>query len=251
VAKKRIRPISSRRRNKGTASLLARRWVARGVRLLCALILLLLLLTTLEVLLVRFFPPPFTVPMAAGWLRCTLHSADCPVPSIDWTPIEQISPHLQRAVQAAEDQRFPLHSGFDFKEMRAALADMLFEGKVRGASTITMQAARSLFLWPDRTVGRKLAEAYYTVLMELYLSKKRILEIYLNTVDWGPKTLGATAAARRYFNLRAADLTRSQAAMLASILPSPHRWSPTRPTPYVKQRQEWITNQMDKIPSLK
>jgi monofunctional biosynthetic peptidoglycan transglycosylase len=219
--------------------------------LITALLLAALLLTSLEVLAVRFFSPPFTMTMAVRWARCTLHNPGCSPPALSWTPIEEISPHLRQAVLAAEDQRFAHHHGFDFKEMQNAVSDMLEEGKVRGASTITMQAARSLFLWPDRTVGRKLAEAYYTILMELYLPKKRILEIYLNTVDWGPNTRGATAAARRHFNLRAADLTRSQAVMLASILPSPHRWSPTRPTPYLRQRQEWITDQMDRVPTLK
>ncbi|MGE5841599.1 MAG: biosynthetic peptidoglycan transglycosylase, partial [Deltaproteobacteria bacterium] len=116
--------------------------------------------------------------------------------------------------------------------------------------TITMQAARTVFLWPGRSPARKALEAYYTVLIEVLWSKKRILEIYLNTVDWGENTVGAEMASKRYFQSSSSALTAEQAALLAAILPSPHHWSPERPTEYVKERQRRILEDMKKMPLL-
>jgi len=164
--------------------------------------------------------------------------------------LNEISPHLRKAVLAAEDQRFNFHNGFDFVEINQAIRDILEEGRVRGASTITMQVARTVFLWPERSWSRKLAEAYYTVLIELCWSKRRILEVYLNTVDWGIGIMGAEAASRKYFHTDAGSITALQAALLASILPSPHRWSPTKPTKQVWERQRRIMKDMGKMPAL-
>jgi monofunctional biosynthetic peptidoglycan transglycosylase len=157
---------------------------------------------------------------------------------------------LSRAVLAAEDQRFLSHKGFDFIEIKEAARE-LFSGKgLRGASTITMQAARTVFLWPARTWGRKLAEAYYTVLIEIFWSKKRILEVYLNTVDWGRGVRGVGGASEQYFRISPDSLSRSQAALLAAILPNPHMWSPTEPDKQVLMRKERILRDMEKMPSL-
>lgn len=161
-----------------------------------------------------------------------------------------MSVYLKKAVLAAEDQRFLNHKGFDFTEMGIAFRDLLSNRKVRGASTITMQTARTVFLWPDRTVARKFAEAYYTVLMEFLLPKERILELYLNTVDWGSGVMGAEAAARKYFHTAADRLTKDQAVRLASILPNPHRWSPTQPSAHLKQRQRRIRRDMRAMPAM-
>ncbi|MBF0259589.1 MAG: monofunctional biosynthetic peptidoglycan transglycosylase [Desulfamplus sp.] len=213
---------------------------------------LFLLLTTpvLQVLMFKFINPSFTIPMIWEWCEKKVTREDYLEFSYEWRDIDQISSHLRKAVLAAEDQRFASHNGFDFIELKKAFADIKSGKKVRGASTITMQAARSLFLVPWRSIVRKGIEAYYTVFMEIFWSKERILEIYLNTVDWGIATVGAHAAAEKYFSCSAKDLTKAQAALLAAILPSPHTWSPTNPDSYVRSRQKRIMKDMRLMPSL-
>ena len=227
-----------------------RRWIGRLARLVLVMILILALLTAAQVLVVRFVDPPFTLRMAWQWAEDQTASRPYQHPDFHWRTLDQISPHLRRAVLASEDQRFLRHRGFDFIEIRNALDDLLEDQRLRGASTITMQVARTVYLLPSRSVPRKLAEAWYTVLIELFWSKPRVLEVYLNTVDWGRLTMGAEAAARRYFNRSAKELTRQQAAMLASVLPNPHRWSPRRPGDRVLFRMNHILANMDKMPLL-
>jgi monofunctional biosynthetic peptidoglycan transglycosylase len=165
-----------------------------------------------------------------------------------WRPLKEISPHIRRAVLAGEDQRFLSHHGFDFTEMNQAVKDMVLKKGYRGASTITMQSARTVFLWQGRTFFRKMAEAYYTVLIEIFWGKERILEIYLNTVDWGKDILGVEAAANRYFHRSASNISASQAALLAAILPNPHNWSPIHPNPVVLTRKKRILKEMKSMP---
>jgi monofunctional biosynthetic peptidoglycan transglycosylase len=129
-------------------------------------------------------------------------------------------------------------------EIKATVKDMVTDGRVRGASTITMQTARTVFLLPARNILRKALEVYYTVLIEVFWSKARILEMYLNTVDWGDGIMGAEAAARTYFKVSAGKLTSRQAALLAAILPNPHRFSPVRPTAYINGRARRIQADM-------
>jgi monofunctional biosynthetic peptidoglycan transglycosylase len=167
-----------------------------------------------------------------------------------WRPIREVSPYLRKAVLAGEDQRFLSHHGFDLTEMNQAVKDIVLKKGFRGASTITMQVARTVFLWPERSLLRKGLEAYYTALIEIFLSKERILEIYLNTVDWGKGLRGAEAASRKYFRVSSLDVSRSQAALLAAILPSPHRSSPTDPSDQVLRRQRRILGDMEKMPLL-
>jgi len=138
----------------------------------------------------------------------------------------QISPYLRRAVLAAEDDRFYLHLGFDFEEIGKAIERRQQGGRLRGASTITQQVAKNLFLWEGRSFIRKGAEAYLTVVLEMCLTKDRILDLYLNMAEWGDGIFGAEMAARNYFGTRARSLTRDEAARLAAILPAPRRWSP-------------------------
>lgn len=206
------------------------------------------LFTVLQVSCLRFVTPPFTVPMIWGWVKGMAGGQPRSWPEHRWRSLEKISPHLVGAVLAGEDQRFFLHRGFDFVEINEAVQDMVHSGRVRGASTITMQTARSVFLWPERTLLRKLLEAYYTVLLELLWDKERILEVYLNTVDWGDGVVGAEAASRKYFQTPSAWITRSQAATLAAILPSPHRWSPTKPSGWVLERKARILRDMKAVP---
>jgi monofunctional biosynthetic peptidoglycan transglycosylase len=218
------------------------RWGAWTLFILC-------LLTVLQVFSLRFMNPPFTAVTVLNWIRHN-GAARQYQPKSAWQALKKISPHLRKAVLAGEDQRFLSHHGFDFKELNQAIKDMALKRGARGASTITMQVARTVFLWPNRSWLRKAAEAYYTVLIEIFWSKERILEIYLNTVDWGSGLMGAEAASRKYFNRTSARLSRPQAALLAAILPSPDKWSPTNPSAYVSMRQKAILRDMKRMPLL-
>ncbi len=161
-----------------------------------------------------------------------------------WRDYEDISAHLALAVVASEDQRFPGHHGFDFRQIQAALEEAGRGGRMRGASTISQQVARNLYLWNGRSWVRKGLEAWFTVLIELLWPKQRILEVYLNIAEFGPGTYGAEAAAQAFFGRPAAKLTRAQAARLAAVLPNPKRLSASDPGPYVQQREQQIQRQM-------
>lgn len=211
------------------------------------LLLVLVLLTILQVSFVRFFNPPFTVAPACRWFFAG-HGVRSHELLNSWMPLKKISPHLRRAVLAGEDQRFLSHHGFDFTEMDEAIRDIILQKGYRGASTITMQMARTVFLWPGGSWGRKMAEAYYTLLVDLICPKERIFEIYLNTVDWGTGITGVEAASMHYYHISSARLSKSQAAYLAAVLPSPHRWSPTNPSTRLQRRQQRILKDMDRMP---
>ncbi len=212
--------------------------------------LVLVSLTLLQVAVLKYVNPPFTVNMVWERLRHQWFDAHYVVPAYEWRNLSDISPHLKQAVIAAEDQRFLTHHGFDFQEIKIVINDV-FEGKsARGASTITMQAARSVFLPATRNPLRKLGEVWYTLLIELIWDKMRILEMYLNTVDWGTGIVGAQAGAWRYYQSSAAELTPDQAALMAAILPSPHILSPSEPTPSMETRQQRILSDMPRMPLL-
>jgi monofunctional glycosyltransferase len=149
-----------------------------------------------------------------------------------------------RAVIAAEDQRFFEHHGIDFQSIERALDEHESGDDLRGASTITQQVAKNVFLWPGRSFVRKALEAYFALLIEALLPKQRILEVYLNVAELGPGVFGVEAAARRYFGTSAARLTETQAALLAAVLPNPRRLSAERPSAYVRGRQAWVLGQM-------
>lgn len=150
--------------------------------------------------------------------------------------IEQISPHLVRAVIASEDAKFCAHDGFDMDAIQRALAANERGRRLRGGSTISQQTAKNVFLWPERSWLRKGLEAGFTVLIETFWSKRRIMEAYLNVAEFGPGLFGAEAAARGHFGKSARDLGPAEAARLAAILPSPRKWSPTRPGRHVARR---------------
>ena len=208
------------------------------------LLFFLFFITVVQVSLIRFFNPPFTAMTAWKFIMEKTVSRQYARQDRYWRDLKDISPNLIRAVLAAEDQRFMDHHGFDFIEMNHAIRDIIQSRRVRGASTITMQVARTIFLWPGRSLARKVLEGYYTILIELFWSKTRILEIYLNFVDWGVGINGAEAASRKYFKISSDQINTSQAALLAAILPSPHKWSPINPDPYVKERQQRIIRDM-------
>jgi monofunctional glycosyltransferase len=211
------------------------------------LLVVFFVLSVLQVALLRWMDPRFTALTAFQWMSHMVGKGEG-VPVMIWRSLDTLSPHIRRAVLAGEDQRFLSHQGFDFTEIEEAVRDMAAGRGFRGASTITMQTARTVFLWPARSVVRKGLEAYYTILMELFWDKTRILEIYLNTVDWGKGIMGIEAASWHYFGVSAARLSRSQAALLAAILPSPHRSSPVDPGLQTRRRQERILRDLDKMP---
>ncbi len=164
-----------------------------------------------------------------------------------WVPIETISKNLLLAVICSEDQTFMKHSGFDLKAIEDSLADAEQGGKrLRGASTISQQTAKNVFLYPSRSWVRKGLEAYFTVLIEFCWTKKRILEVYLNSIEMGNGIFGAEAASRHYFNTGARNLSRAQAAAIAAILPNPRKYSASLPNPYMKRRIAWISGQMNR-----
>jgi monofunctional biosynthetic peptidoglycan transglycosylase len=151
---------------------------------------------------------------------------------------------LRLAVVAAEDQNFPHHWGFDLESIMDALQKKGKKRRLRGASTITQQVARNLFLWPGRSYVRKGLEAYFTVLLELLWPKRRILEVYLNVVEFGDGTHGVSTASRTFFGKRPAELSHQEAALLAAVLPNPIRLDARRPSAYVQERVRWIEEQV-------
>jgi monofunctional biosynthetic peptidoglycan transglycosylase len=164
-----------------------------------------------------------------------------------WVNAAQMSASLPYAVVAAEDQKFPQHFGFDVESIRDAL-DAHGDGEqLRGASTITQQVAKNLFLWSGRSFVRKGLEAYFTVLLEAFLPKDRILEIYLNVAEFGPGIYGVEAAGSAYFAKAADRISDTEAALLAAVLPAPKNYSVARPSSYVRERQRWILTQMRRL----
>lgn len=155
-----------------------------------------------------------------------------------WVPLREISPKLRIAIVAAEDQKFPNHYGFDFQSLSKSLKED--RRNRRGASTISQQLAKNLYLWPGRSLLRKALEAYFTVLIEIMWPKRRILEVYLNVVEFGPKVYGADAASRLFFSKPPSRITSQEAAILAAVLPNPKRMSALRPSEYVLKRASEI-----------
>lgn len=167
----------------------------------------------------------------------------------DWVSYDKVSKKLLRAVVSAEDARFMRHKGFDWKAIEEAQKynERMQGKKVRGASTITMQTAKNTFLWPTRSWVRKGLEAYFTVLIEAVWGKQRILEVYVNVIEWGEGIYGVQAASQYYFNKDADKLTTREAALLAAIIPNPRRWSASNPTPYIERRASWIMGRMNSV----
>jgi monofunctional biosynthetic peptidoglycan transglycosylase len=203
-------------------------------------ILVLLCGPALVFLIYRVVPPPITPLMV-------IRAGEGHTRDYRWTPIEQISPHLGEAVIASEDNLFCSHWGFDVAQIGETLKDWQHKGRLRGASTISMQTTKNLLLWPGRSWLRKAAEAWLTPQLELILSKERILEIYLNVAEMGPGIYGAEAAAQHHFGKPAAKLTRREARLLAAILPSPLDRSPTRPTQFLDERVATIGTRVGQL----
>jgi monofunctional biosynthetic peptidoglycan transglycosylase len=194
----------------------------------------------LVALVYRFLPPPITPLML-------IRAMEGEEIDYRWMALENISPHLARAVIASEDTRFCVHWGIDLKEVQNTLEEWRDGERLRGASTISMQTVKNVMLWPQRHIMRKLAEAWLTPQLELFWSKARILEVYLNVVEMGPGIDGAEAAAQRYFGKPAAALTVREATLIAAALPNPRRLSPDQPTPYLVEQTAVIRERIDQL----
>jgi len=221
--------------------------IRKTARLAVKLLLGGFVLTFASVLALKWLPPPFTAFMVQEKLAALLGDRPDRTIHYNWVPFEGISPHVALAVVAAEDQKFPVHFGFDLESIQKALEDRDRGKRLRGASTITQQVAKNLFLWPGRSYVRKALEAYFTVLIELLWHKRRILEVYLNVAQMGDRVFGVGAAAAVHFNTTPDRLSPRQAALLAAVLPNPRRFSPAKPSPYVRRRAAWILKQMRQL----
>jgi monofunctional biosynthetic peptidoglycan transglycosylase len=220
-------------------------WIRRSLRWLGRAVVVFIAFSVILTAIYRFVPPPLTPLMVlrlfeGDWI------------SKDWASYDDISPNLVRAVIAAEDSGFCEHWGFDFAAIRKALRHNERSDRLRGGSTISNQTAKNVFLWPGDTlptrVARKAIEPWFTLLIETMWGKRRILEVYLNVVEWAPGVYGAEAAARHHFGRSAAELTRRQAALLAAALPNPRGYSAGKPGSYVSRRAGQIQRWMDDIP---
>jgi len=220
------------------------RFLNTVLRIIRNLLLCGLLASVGFVVLLRFVNPPCTPLMLWRWAagEGMRH---------EWRDLAGISPAVQQAVMASEDQQFADHFGFDWRQIERAIKENLRRRHPRGASTITMQTARNLFLWQGGGFVRKGLEAYFALLIELLWTKARIMEMYLNIIEWGPGIFGAEAASRAYFSRPAAGLTHGQAALLAAVLPNPRRWSPASPSSYVSGRAAAIDREMQSFAPLK
>jgi len=209
-------------------------------RVLLGGLLAILLGPTVLLLIYRFLPVPITPLMV-------IRLAEGEGLRRQWVSLDAVAPVLPQAVVAAEDNRFCEHAGFDWQELGGQIDALLAGERARGASTITMQTAKNLFLWPGRDFVRKALEAWLTPQIELLWPKRRIVEVYLNVAELGPGIYGAEAAAQTHFGKPASALTRQEAALLAAILPNPRAWSPGRPTSYLQGRARTIRTRIDQL----
>jgi monofunctional glycosyltransferase len=208
---------------------------------------LFIFLSVAAVLALRWINPVYSAFMAEAQIEAWTQRDSKYVLRHHWVALEQISPNLPLAVVASEDQKFPDHWGFDVAAIEKAYSLNQHSHRVRGASTISQQVAKNLFLWSGRSYFRKGLEAYFTLLIEASWPKRRILEVYLNIAEFGVGIYGAEAAAETLFHRPAARLDRDEAAALAAVLPNPQKLSAASPSAYVEQRKHWILNQMQAL----
>ncbi|MBI2422244.1 MAG: monofunctional biosynthetic peptidoglycan transglycosylase [Candidatus Hydrogenedentes bacterium] len=214
-----------------------RRWAKRGALAIVAC----LVLSVAWVLLYRFVNPPFTLLMVQRYLSAEPENARI---KKAWVALEEMAPEMVLAVLASEDQRYFSHGGVDVKEIQKAYTESQEGERLRGASTITQQTAKNVFLWNSRSWVRKGLEVYFTGLIEVLWGKERILEVYLNVLETGHGLYGVEAAGQEFFQRPAAKLSASQCALIAAVLPNPLDRSPAAPSAYVRERQQWILGQM-------
>jgi len=205
------------------------------------------LLTAVPVLLLRWLHPLTSAFMLEASAQAAFSGEHGYRTEFQWVSLERISPHAAIAVIASEDQQFPFHAGFDFDSIRDAVRESERGRRLRGASTISQQVAKNLFLWPGRSFVRKGLEAYFTVLIEALWPKERILEMYLNIAQFGNGVYGVQAAAGHFWRKPAARLGSAEAALLAAVLPNPLRLHADRPSSYLLERRDWILEQMREL----
>lgn len=222
-------------------------WLKRMFRGLAWLLLVGMLLSILAVLLLRWVNPPTSAFMIARTLEARMAGQSDFAIDRRWVDFDAMSPWLPLAVIASEDQKFVEHTGFDIEAIEDAIADARTGKRVRGASTISQQVAKNLFLWSGKHYIRKALEAWFTLLIETAWPKKRIIEVYLNIAEFGDGIYGVEAASRRFFGRDPEKVSRRQAAMLATVLPNPKRLRADAPGPWMKRRAIWIERQMKQL----
>jgi monofunctional biosynthetic peptidoglycan transglycosylase len=208
--------------------------------------------TILLVVLLRFVNPFYTITMASRKIEAIFSDKKDKSLAFEWKNYNEISPYLPLAIITAEDQKFPEHFGFDVEAIEKAVEhnEKVKQGKrkrIKGASTVSQQVAKNVFLWQGRSYIRKGLEVYFTLLIEFFWPKQRIIEVYMNVAEMGDMVFGAEAAAQKYFRKPAAKLTQAEAATIAVILPNPRKYSATNPGPYVAKRRDWCINMMNKL----
>jgi monofunctional biosynthetic peptidoglycan transglycosylase len=217
-------------------------------RILLKIVLWYFILSIVTVIIYRFVPPPFTPLMIMRLFEQKSEGKDLKLKK-DWVALNEISASLPLAVITSEDQKFEEHYGFDLEAIeKAQKFNEHHKGKrVKGASTISQQTAKNVFLTQSRSWLRKAFEVYFTFLIEVFWSKERIMEMYLNEIEMGDGIYGAEAAAQNYFHKTAGKLSNAESALIAACLPNPRKWSPARPTPYILRKKEWILRHMRSI----
>lgn len=217
-------------------------------RLLIKICLFLLLAPVVLIGVFKFIDPPIW-----GWKIARMVAPPASYPSRtehQWVPLDRIATSMSVAVMASEDQKFPYHHGVDTQALLDVILSADDQGPSRGASTITQQTAKNVFLFPAHSYLRKAYELYFALWMEVIWGKQRIMEVYLNVIEFGPGIYGVQAASEHYFHVPASRLTRSQAAQLAVVLPNPYRIKASPMTPYTYQRSRWVMRQMNNLGSL-
>jgi len=244
IKRKRIR-----KRRKSTKNTMGSYFKIKILPILGKVIILFFVLTILWVIALRFTNPPITYLMLKRGVERKMMDKEWKIDR-DWLDYAAISANLKRAALAGEDANFMTHNGFDKQAIMQAFERNKVGKSLRGGSTISQQTAKNVFLWPGRSWLRKGLETYFTVLIELFWSKKRILEVYLNVIETGQGVYGAEAAAQYYFKKSAKSLTKKEAALIIVILPSPQKWDARRPSTYVNRRANQIVRQLNyyKIP---
>jgi len=226
-----------------------RKLLTRTWKLLRILILAFLGSSLFFTILYRFVPVYYTPLMLIRYTENKVAGKSVAFKR-DWKSLEEISPNLWLAVVASEDNNFMKHFGFDVEAIKKAQKHNITNKRKRGASTISQQTAKNVFLWPQRSWLRKGLEVYFTFMIETFWGKERIMEVYLNIIETGNEVYGAEAAARTYFNKPSIKLSRSESALIAAMLPSPRRSSPARPSAYMLKRQQWILWNMNNIENI-
>ncbi|MBL7895457.1 MAG: monofunctional biosynthetic peptidoglycan transglycosylase [Bacteroidia bacterium] len=208
------------------------------------LVLGFVILSVVSVIIFRWVPVPITPLMVIRSIEQKMDGKKMKMEH-DWVPLEEISPKLQLAVVCSEDQNYLKHFGFDWGAIEKAMKENEEGKRMRGASTITQQTAKNVFLWPGRSYIRKAFEVWFTLLIEIFWSKERIMEVYLNSIEMGDGVYGAESAAQHWYKKKAIKLTKDDAAGIAAVLPNPRKYRANPPTNYITKRKVWIKQQMN------